>query len=417
MKRIVFSLMLLYLSIGTISAQQKIEEMAKEIWRNFPTECDMMASGGYRFNTILPVNLVRESLLDSLKAAFNAEIPNATYVAVVKHHIYMAHPSNMSDTLSYTLGWGGINEGYLQQSHKEEPNERGRSVFPFSPFFATLDIVNDMLFFQYAHEFNSGVGIDWRRYNPSGFDALLNQIKSLPKVRKKKVKFPETAFGYEYIVSQDADSLYRRIGQFLIQDYFNGNKPEYFRYPLQHKYTSFYEDQCYLDFGNGRKVEICVRHDNLLILDVDGSGTDDWQKMLEPELDSLHFAQMKLSTIQVGDRYYSLKLFAHDIIDEFCPDLLKPLLSYEVSDLKTYNGDSRPHNGRQYYTVTVRYQHQKERGIPYDYAAIVEIWNNQENSRWARYDPATAKSVTFGDGTHIDFIEKSLLERIKAKRQ
>ena len=111
------------------------------------------------------------------------------------------------------------------------------------------------------------------------------------------MKFPETAFGYEYIVSQDADSLYRRIGQFLIQDYFNGNKPEYFRYALQHKYTSFYEDQCYLDFGNGRKVEICVRHDNLLILDVDGSGTDDWQKMLEPELDSLHFAQMKFCLV------------------------------------------------------------------------------------------------------------------------
>jgi hypothetical protein len=47
----------------------------------------------------------------------------------------------------------------------------------------------------------------------------------------------------------------------------------------------------------------------------------------------------------------------------------------------------------------------------------VEIWNNQEEYGWVRYDPATAKSVTFGDGTHIDFIEKSLLERIKAKRQ
>jgi hypothetical protein len=272
-----------------------------------------------------------------------------------------------------------------------------------------------MLFFQYAHEFNSGVGIDWRRYNPSGFEALLNQIKSLPKVRKKKVKFPEKAFGYEYIVSQDAESLFRRIGQFLIQDYFNDNKPVFFRYALQRKYTIFNKDQCIVDFGNGRIVEICVRRDNLLILDVEGSGTGNWQKMLEPELDSLHFAQMNLSTLQVGDRYLSQKQFAYDIIGWFRPDLVKPFLSCEVSDLKTYN--AQPYTGRQYYTVTVRYQHQKELDIPDDYAAIVEIWNNQEEYGWVRYDPATAKSVTFGDGTHIDFIEKSLLERIKAKRQ
>jgi len=409
MKRTFYSLMLMFLTVGTINAQQKIEKMAKEIWRNIPTECEVMASGGYWFKTILPVNLVRESLLDSLKSAFNAEVANADYVAVMKNRNY----SNMGDTLSYTLGWGGINEGYLQQSQKEEPNERGRLLFPFSPFFATLDIVNDMLFFQYAHEFNSGVGIDWRRYNPSGFDALLNQIKSLPKVRKKKVKFPEKAFGYEYIVSQDAESLFRRIGQFLIQDYFNDNKPVFFRYALQRKYTIFNEDQCFVDFGNGRKVEICVRRDNLLILDVEGSGTGNWQKMLEPELDSLHFAQMNLSTLQVGDRYLSQKQFAYDIIGWFRPDLVKPFLSCEVSDLKTYN--AQPYTGRQYYTVTVRYQHQKELNIPYDYAAIVEIWNNQEEYGWVRYDPATAKSVTFGDGTHIDFIEKSLLERIKAK--
>jgi hypothetical protein len=82
-----------------------------------------------------------------------------------------------------------------------------------------------------------------------------------------------------------------------------------------------------------------------------------------------------------------------------------------------YNNNAQPYTGRQYYTVTVRYQHQKELDIPYAYAAIVEIWNNQEEYGWVRYDPATAKSVTFGDGTHIDFIEKSLLERIKAKRQ
>ena len=429
MKRTFYSLMLMFLTVGTISAQQKIEKMAKELARSVPGECEMRGTNtnGYRFNTILPIDLIRPSLLDSLKSAFNAEVANADYVAVMKNRNYY----DKGDTLSYTLGWGKIDEQCLQQNKKFDygPSERGRLTQPFTSYYATLDIVNDMVSFLYDNSYLHSEASP-KPYNPSGFEALLDQVKAMTNVRKKKVKFPpnqyhrDTVLGYEYIIGQDADSLFRRFGEFLIQDSFNGNRPGYFRYALQHKYTNYHEDQCYVYFdlnnvNNGRRVEICVRQGQLLILDYEGSGVGNWQQMLEHESDSLHFANMKYSLLQVGDRYYALKNAAHSMIEWFGPEWEKPLLSYEVSELKTYKADVRPaaqpYLGRQYYTVTVRYQHQKERGIKEDFAAIVDVWNDMKEPKYNPYDPTTPKMITFPNGDTVDFIEKSFQKRSKER--
>lgn len=79
MRQTIISFILMFLTVGTVSAQQKIAEVAEELARSFPEECEMRGTNtnGYRFNTILPIDLIRPSLLDSLKDAYNAEVAKA----------------------------------------------------------------------------------------------------------------------------------------------------------------------------------------------------------------------------------------------------------------------------------------------------------------------------------------------------
>ena len=41
MRRTIISFMLMFLVVGTVSAQQKIAEVAEELARSFPEECEM----------------------------------------------------------------------------------------------------------------------------------------------------------------------------------------------------------------------------------------------------------------------------------------------------------------------------------------------------------------------------------------
>ena len=434
MRQTIISFILMFLTVGTVSAQQAIAEVAEELARSFPEECEMHGKNinGYWLRTTLPIGLIRPSLLDSLKETFNEEVANADYVAVMKNHNY----HDESDTLSYTLGWGKV-DGYRFQYNKQfeqDPSERGRDMTPFTPYFATLDIVNDMVFFQYVNNYQDG-DTSPEPFDSSVFEALLDQVKAMPNVRKKKVKIPadqdrNMLSGYEYVVNhQYADSLFRRFGESLLRNYYNGNRPIYYHYNPQKIFTDVnYGNELHIQTSDARIVEMRVRQDNLLILDVEDqhkdirqawqSIIDDWARMLEPELDSLQW-QPRYSNLQVGDRYYALKNAAHSMIEWFGPEWEKPLLSYEVSELKTYKADVRPaaqpYLGRQYYTVTVRYLHQKERGIQEDFAAIVDVWNDTKQPIPGPYDPTTPKMVTFPNGNTVDFIEKSFQKRSKER--
>ena len=99
MRQTIISFILMFLTVGTVSAQQKIEEMAKEIWRNFPTECEVNYSTFLSLTLKTPIKKVRPSLVDSLEAAFISESHTADYVSMVKRD------EDNGCSMNYTLLW------------------------------------------------------------------------------------------------------------------------------------------------------------------------------------------------------------------------------------------------------------------------------------------------------------------------
>ena len=70
-----------------VEAQQRLMDMAKEVWKCFPTECFLTSMGDLRlfmFDIKAPKERFRPSLLDSLNVAFAEAVPTATYASVMK---------------------------------------------------------------------------------------------------------------------------------------------------------------------------------------------------------------------------------------------------------------------------------------------------------------------------------------------
>ena len=69
-----------------VEAQQRLMDMAKEVWKCFPTECGIFEGDLNRFEyaTKVPKERFRPSLLDSLNAALAEAVPTATYASVMK---------------------------------------------------------------------------------------------------------------------------------------------------------------------------------------------------------------------------------------------------------------------------------------------------------------------------------------------
>ena len=218
MKRTVYSLMLVFLATGTICAQQKIEEMAKELWRNFPTECEVNYSTFLSLTLKIPMKKVRPSLVDSLEAAFISESHTADYVSMVKRD------EDNGCSMNYTLLW----------KPNKTPDKPQDDSFHGHPWVgnigsALLDNKNDSLYFEvgiltgfgWHNAFSAGI----TKYEVPELDRKLKSIRNANHTKSKKLKLKgnsllcDDVVGYKYEITCDADKLYEEMMCYIIDEY------------------------------------------------------------------------------------------------------------------------------------------------------------------------------------------------------
>lgn len=176
-----------------VEAQQRLMDMAKEVWKCFPTECFIISMGDlglFQFDIKAPKERFRPSLIDSLNVAFAEAVPTATYASVMK----CGDKHFDEDTICYTLTWDKIepNRTVLQPSidHHYLPTTAEYVSKKISIGYDTevcFDNYNDSillsLWFPRKNELKG-------HYDIAGFDSLLAEVKSKYPSTRQKVKFP-----------------------------------------------------------------------------------------------------------------------------------------------------------------------------------------------------------------------------------
>lgn len=114
-------------------------------------------------------------------------------------------------------------------------------------------------------------------------------------------------------------------------------------------------------------------------------------KMYEPDRNAYLITKSKEVIMNFGPRFYR----------EYGEPEISGREIYEIKGNDIYRRSTREkYVGMGYYTVTFRYDMEKEI-FEWDYAAIVEIWDDGE-----------PKTVSFGEGYGTYFYEESYKERI-----
>lgn len=121
-------------------------------------------------------------------------------------------------------------------------------------------------------------------------------------------------------------------------------------------------------------------------------------------------ANINLAGMKKKERNAYLVKKSKDVIMNFGPRFYREYGKPEISGPEIYEikGNDIYHRpvidkfvGMEYYTVTFRYDMEKEY-FEWDYAAVVEIWNDGE-----------PKTVKFGEGYGTYFYEESYKDRLK----
>ena len=291
-----------------VEAQQRLMDMAKEVWKCFPTECFLTSMGDLRlfmFDIKAPKERFRPSLLDSLNVAFAEAVPTATYASVMK----CGDKYFDEDTVSYTLTWDKIepNRTVLQ------PALMDRHYLP-----STTEAVSKKAYIHYNTEvcfdnYNDSISLHvWLHrknelkghYDIAGFDSLLAEVKSKYPSTRQKVKFPDdpSSKGEKYVITCNADSVLQVLSQYAIQNYWYEDRPmiaiDYVRESndeaLQPQQLCLYLFTAEHRVGD-RMIELVVCDGKLLLLDLenlhDYKGIEifpappmGWISKLEPEL-------------------------------------------------------------------------------------------------------------------------------------
>ncbi|MBO4451215.1 MAG: hypothetical protein J5770_02235 [Bacteroidaceae bacterium] len=295
-------------------AQQRLIELAKEVWKCFPTECDITSGGDmdrFYLGAKLPQKRFRPSLIDSLNVAFAEAIPTATYASAMKYN----RLDNGKDSISYTMTWND----FMPNGHSTilRPPVANHHILPFtvtSNFnLALFDKLNDSIFFyvDLPHRKNRQT-----RYDISDFELMLEDVKKAYPSKHQKVKFPREGFptlkGDKYVITCNADSMFHVLSQYVLRHYWYENCPMiainyeeenasgYDVYGPSMHLLLFSSD--HLD--NERSIEFTVCADKLLLLELNNMhdkpdlyqylsqgevppalwSPSDWIQKLEPEL-------------------------------------------------------------------------------------------------------------------------------------
>ena len=297
MKRTVF-LIILMSAVTSLAAQnkqrevetqQRLIELAKEVWKCFPTECMITSDGDmdkFLFCTQQPRHLFRPTLIDSLNVAFAEAIPTTTYASAMKYN----RLDNSKDSISYTMTWDKL----LSKDHTKE-YVAGNQDLPSRLYSnhaseAIYDNMNDSIFLWIALPYRKNRQI---RYDISGLDSMLEDVKKTYPTTHQKVKFPKdsTLKGDKYVISCNADSVFDVLSQYVLRDYWYEDRPmmaiDYHTKNAPSRNHSGQEMQLLLydseHLCNDRYIEFVVCADKLLLLDLNNlHDYSNWYQFLPP---------------------------------------------------------------------------------------------------------------------------------------
>lgn len=323
MKRTVF-LIILMSAVTSLAAQnkqrevetqQRLIELAKEVWKCFPTECKTVSFGDldrFYFKVKLPKKRFRPSLVDSLNVAFAEAVPTAKYVSAIKY----TKIDNGEDSLSYTMTWNdNMPNGHstiLISSAKSHHILPSTTTSNFN--LALLDNMNDSIFLSLDLPHRKD---RQPRYDISDFELMLEDVKKTYPATHQKVKFPQdglpTLKGNKYVISCNADSVFQVLSQYVLRNYWYENRPMIaidYDAETTSSYGVYSPSMMHLllfssdHLDNERSIELTVCADKLLLLELDNMHDNpdhyqylsqgeipravwsphNWIQMLEPEL-------------------------------------------------------------------------------------------------------------------------------------
>jgi len=272
-----------------IEAQQRLIELAKEVWKCFPTECMITSDGDmdkFMFCTQQPRHLFRPTLIDSLNVAFAEAIPTTTYASAMKYN----RLDNSKDSISYTMTWDKL----LSKNHTKEyvagNHDLPSRLYSNHASEAIYDNMNDSIFLWIVLPHRKSRQI---RYDISGLDSMLEDVKKTYPTTHQKVKFPKdpTLKGDKYVISCNADSVFDVLSQYVLRDYWYEDRPmmaiDYYTKNAHSRNHSGQEMQLLLydseHICNDRYIEFVVCADKLLLLDLKNMHDySNWYQYLYP---------------------------------------------------------------------------------------------------------------------------------------
>ena len=275
-------------------AQQRLIELAKEVWKCFPTECDISSMGdldNFWFIVKLPKKLFRPSLIDSLNVAFAEAIPTTTYASAMKYN----RLDNGKDSLSYTMTWDKFTKDSRMEPIADHHFLPQKQYYTSHPAEAVFDNLNDSVFLWIALPHRKA---RQERYDISGFESMLEEVKKAYPNKHQKVKFPDdpTLKGDKYVITCNADSVFDVLSEYVLRHYWYEDSPmiaiDYCKDGGSHTYDGQEMQLLLYDFEhicNDRYIEFVVCANKLLLLDLKNMHeSSDWNHIGFP-LDKDHF--------------------------------------------------------------------------------------------------------------------------------
>ena len=248
----------------TLSAQEKLYDVAVELMKNYPKDWEGFNSGGLSFEVVVPLNKVRPSLIDSIEVAFACETAKADYTSVVRKQD-VGRPY-----LSYVVGW--------EYNGDFNTNRLGHE-FPYMGSYGVFDTLDDTMRVQmFINHISTYAPMKSdskpRLTDIKGVDELFDRLQQTYPAKKRKVEFVEgnrvdNAAGYDYTIDCNADSVYAEIYKYMIwhfcehfTDHANFiHSPKEYGGRIKIRYQE----------GGTRRMEILVYQDKLHWLDIKGS--------------------------------------------------------------------------------------------------------------------------------------------------
>lgn len=272
-----------------IVAQQRLIDLAKEVWKCFPTECRITSDGymdKFMFCTQQPRHLFRPSLIDSLNIAFAEAIPTATYASVMKQKLL----SSGKDSISYTMSWDKLSSKDNTKEYVAGTHYMPSRIYSILVAEAIYDNMNDSIFLWIVLPHRKARQI---RYDISGLDSMLEVVKKTYPTTHQKVKFPKdpTLKGDKYVISCNADSVFDVLSQYALRNYWYEDRPmmaiDYLTKNAPSHLQKGQEMQLLLydseHLCNDRNIVFVVCADKLLLLDLKNMHDySNWYQYLYP---------------------------------------------------------------------------------------------------------------------------------------